>query len=492
MRTGYFASNREGGKGEDDIYGFNIQDGDIDEYFYFNHQVPDVLETITFNVSDSESNEPVTQMNISFLPLNSPLLDSTMFGRNSAGKIIIIPKAGAKDNLSLLQDAIAAQGRSGFTNEQGHLSMDLPKGYYATISHKENYLDKSLVISTAEKSISLSPKFSIGCTPVVGKVVNNRSQAAVPNVLVKMVDEQNNVVSTTTTDESGSFDACAKCGQIYRFIVELNDQEIGSAGLDAKNTSCESANAYNIIVPLSESSVALQEGSIIELKNLYFNFNDAAIRANARKDLDDLVEVLQQHPDMEIEIASYTDAVGSKDYNLSISQKRADKVLEYLVSKGIDSGRLLAIGYGESGIRNRCVDGVHCSDKEHQFNRRIEIKVTHSNAPVKVTYLDAPTKYKDTDKNNEAASLNRKPNESDEYQIFHVVIGAFLMERNAEKRLQTAREMGFDEASITSFADTPAYHSVIVKTFYDFDEAKQFAKSIKRDYGLKYYIKKLK
>ena len=494
-KNGYFSSNRDGGHGEDDIYGFNILDGDIDEYFYFNHRVPDVTEAITFNVREIESNETVDQMNISFLPLNSPLLDSTMLGRNGAGKIVIIPQTGTKNNLALLQDAISAQGRSGRTNEQGYLSMDLPKGYYAVISHKENYLDKILVVSTNEKSVSLAPKFSIGCTPVLGKVVNNRSQTGVPNVFVKLVDEQNNVVSTATTDESGTFDACAKCGQIYRFIVEVNDQEIAHADLDTKNTSCESANSYNIIVPLSEASVALEEGSIIELKNLYFNFNDAAIRANARKDLDELVATLNAHPDMEIEIASYTDAVGSKDYNLGISQKRAEKVVEYLISKGINSDRLLAIGYGESGIRNRCVDGVHCSDKEHQFNRRIEIKVTKSSIPVKVTYLDdAPATYEDTASNNndDTPSINKKPNESDEYQTFHVVIGAFLMEKNAEKKLQSARDMGFDEASITSFNDTPAYHSVIVKTFYDFDEAKQFAKSIKRDYGLKYYIKKLK
>jgi len=494
-KNGYLSSNRESGKGEDDIYGFNIIDGDIDEYFYFNKKVPNVIETITFNVSESESNETVEEMNISFLPLNSNLIDSTMLGRNSAGNIIIIPQAGSKNNLTLLQDAISAQGRSGLTNEQGYLSMDLPKGYYAAVSHKENYLDKVLVVATAEKNISLLPKFSIGCTPVMGKVVNNRSQTGVPNVLVKMVDEHDEIVTTTTTDDSGSFSACVKCGQIYRFIVEVNNQEIGGANLDAKNTSCEGANAYNIIVPLSDASVALEEGSIIELKNLYFNFNDAAIRSNARKDLDDLVVVLNQHPDMEIEIASYTDAVGSKDYNLGISQKRAEKVVEYLISKSISADRLLAIGYGESGIRNRCIDGVNCSDKEHQFNRRIEIKVTKSSLPVKVTYLDETPSTEEnttTTEDDNKTSINRKPVESDEYQTFHVIIGAFLMQRNAKKKLKSAQKMGFDETSITSFSDTPAYHSVIVKTFQDFDEAKQFAKSIKKENGLKYYIKKMK
>jgi len=492
-KNGYLSSNRVGGQGEDDIFGFNVLNGNIDEYFYFNNRVPDVLETMAFNVRDSDSNETVDKMNISFLPLNSPLLDSTMLGRNSAGQIIIIPQVGTKNNLTFLQKAITTHGRSAFTNEQGYLNIDLPKGYYATISHKENYLDKFAVVSSAEKNVSVRTKFSIGCTPVIGKVVNRRSQAGVPNILVKMVDEQDSVVYMTTTGESGSFDACARCGHIYRFVLEMNSTEIGGADLDAKNTPCDDANTYNIIVPLNDASVTLEEGSIIELKNLYFNFNDASIRANARKDLDHLIATLNQHPDMEIEIASYTDAVGSRDYNLGISQKRAEKVVEYLISKGIDSNRLLPIGYGESGIRNHCTNGVKCSDREHQFNRRIEIKVTKSNLPVKVTYLD------DTPKNTVAnpekdnpIPVNSHPNKADEYQTFHVVIGAFLMEKNAKRKLRKAQEMGFDESTITSFSDTPAYHSVIVKTLYDLTEAKRFAKSIKHDFGLKYYIKKMK
>lgn len=491
-KNGYFSSNRETGKGEDDIYGFNLNDGNIDEYFYFKNLVPEVLEEITYNIKDGDSNQPIDGMNIAFFPLNSTLIDSSMLGRNRAGEIILLPNINKK-NYDALQKAAINHGRNARTNEQGYLKIALPKGYYATISHNENYLDQYAVITTSVGNISLEPKYSTGCTPVRGKVINSRSQAGVPNVTVKMVNEKDIVLHTTQTGESGYFDACAKCGQIYRFLLDISGTEIGQADLDTKNTPCDNANAYNIIVPINEASIALEEGSIIELKNLYFNFNDPSIRANARKDLDELVTVLNQFPDMEIEIASYTDAVGSKDYNLGISQKRAEKVAEYLVSQGIADTRLLAIGYGESGIRNHCMDGVKCSDKEHQFNRRIEIKITKSSIPVKVNYLDenvldaAISDLKDS-----APPINERPQSSDEYQSYHVIIGAFLMEKNAQKRQQKAIDLGFAETSITSFDDTPAYHSVVINTFYDLEEAKEFARMLQSDYGFKFYIKKMK
>ncbi|HHB77628.1 MAG TPA: hypothetical protein ENK85_00170 [Saprospiraceae bacterium] len=488
-KNGYFSSNREQGKGEDDIYGFNVNHGDIDEYFYFNHKVPDVVEDLSVSCTDADANEPIEQMKIAFLPLNSPLIDSTMLGRDRAGKIVLLPQNGTKNNLSILQKAMEENGQVGYTNAQGYLQMALPKGYYAMIAHKDDFVDKIAVVSTSDHSISLNPKYSPGCTPVLGKVVNSRGQTGVPKVTVKLVDEKNQVITETLTSENGTFDACAKCGKMYHFILEIDNQEVGSTDLDTKNTSCDKANAYNIIIPINDEAVALKEGSIIELKNIYFNFNDAAIRAGARKDLDELVDVLNKYPDMEIEIASYTDAVGSTDYNLGISQKRAEKAMEYLISKGINPDRLLAIGYGESGIRNRCKNGVKCSDKEHQFNRRIEIKVTKSNLPVKVTYPEEQATP--TDDQTPPPSVNKKPDSSNEYNTFHVVIGAFLMKANAQKRRQQAINLGFDEATITSFSDTPAYHSVIIKTFDDFNEAKAFAEKIQNDHGMKYYIKKM-
>jgi len=66
---------------------------------------------------------------------------------------------------------------------------------------------------------------------------------------------------------------------------------------------------------------------------------------------------------------------GNDDYNLKLSQRRADAAVNYLVSKGISRSRLVAKGYGETRLLNHCGNGVNCSEEQHQENRRTEIKI---------------------------------------------------------------------------------------------------------------------
>jgi outer membrane protein OmpA-like peptidoglycan-associated protein len=88
--------------------------------------------------------------------------------------------------------------------------------------------------------------------------------------------------------------------------------------------------------------------------------------------LDKVLNVLKENPKIQLDVISHTDSQGDETTNLQLSEKRANAVIEYLASKGIDKSRLKAIGKGESEIRNRCKNGVDCSDKEHSFNRRTE------------------------------------------------------------------------------------------------------------------------
>ncbi|MFM8488154.1 MAG: OmpA family protein, partial [Bacteroidota bacterium] len=119
-------------------------------------------------------------------------------------------------------------------------------------------------------------------------------------------------------------------------------------------------------------------GIKLELPNVYYNFNDATLRPDARKDLDMVVAIMKQQPRLMVEIASHTDARGTFAYNDELSQRRAAGVVEYLVAKGINSNRLVAHGYGETEPRNRCKDGVKCSEPEYARNRRTEIRVTNA------------------------------------------------------------------------------------------------------------------
>jgi outer membrane protein OmpA-like peptidoglycan-associated protein len=74
-------------------------------------------------------------------------------------------------------------------------------------------------------------------------------------------------------------------------------------------------------------------------------------------------------------LGSHTDAQGSDKYNERLSQRRAQSAVDWLIGRGIESDRLVAVGYGESQILNHCVNGVSCTDDEHRFNRRTEFKI---------------------------------------------------------------------------------------------------------------------
>ena len=90
-----------------------------------------------------------------------------------------------------------------------------------------------------------------------------------------------------------------------------------------------------------------------------------------------LLPILNDKP-VNIEIMAHTDARGNDDYNMSLSQQRANSVVNYLVSKGISRSRLSAKGFGETRLTNRCSNGVDCSQSEHQKNRRTEFRVINN------------------------------------------------------------------------------------------------------------------
>ncbi|NUO01800.1 MAG: OmpA family protein [Saprospiraceae bacterium] len=88
-----------------------------------------------------------------------------------------------------------------------------------------------------------------------------------------------------------------------------------------------------------------------------------------------MLKLLQDNPEVKLEISSHTDSRGSDSYNLQLSQRRADAIVAWLASKGIPADRLVAKGYGETKPVNDCSDGRPCSEEQYQLNRRTEFKV---------------------------------------------------------------------------------------------------------------------
>ena len=88
--------------------------------------------------------------------------------------------------------------------------------------------------------------------------------------------------------------------------------------------------------------------------------------------------VLQQNPGVKVELASHTDSRGTKESNQTLSERRAQAVANYLVEKGVNRSLLVANGYGESKLKNRCSDGVSCTEREHAVNRRTEFRLINN------------------------------------------------------------------------------------------------------------------
>ncbi|MEL6922695.1 MAG: OmpA family protein [Bacteroidota bacterium] len=127
------------------------------------------------------------------------------------------------------------------------------------------------------------------------------------------------------------------------------------------------------------ANVELQKlalNSSMAVDKIYYNYNSASIKKEAETELDKIVTLLKDNPDLVVELGSHTDSRGSNPYNLKLSQQRAESAVDYITGVGlIDASRIRAKGYGETQLTNKCRDGVKCSDAQHAVNRRTELKV---------------------------------------------------------------------------------------------------------------------
>ncbi|MBK6285207.1 MAG: OmpA family protein [Draconibacterium sp.] len=116
-------------------------------------------------------------------------------------------------------------------------------------------------------------------------------------------------------------------------------------------------------------------GRKLLLKTIAYYTDMWRIMPQSEPELNQFVILLENNPTLKFEISSHTDSRLEDDYNMWLSQKRADSVLQYLVQKGIPKERLVAKGYGETQLLNHCVNGVNCTEKQHLVNRRTEFKI---------------------------------------------------------------------------------------------------------------------
>jgi len=116
--------------------------------------------------------------------------------------------------------------------------------------------------------------------------------------------------------------------------------------------------------------IPIEIGVTVRLNNIFFDLDKTTLGTESFPELDRVVELMNQNPTLEIEIAGHTDNSGSDEYNLNLSQGRSEEVRNYIIQQGISENRIVAKGYGETRpeVSNDTVEG-------RQQNRRVEFTV---------------------------------------------------------------------------------------------------------------------
>ncbi|MBO9591591.1 MAG: OmpA family protein [Niabella sp.] len=206
---------------------------------------------------------------------------------------------------------------------------------------------------------------------LAGKTINKADMGPLPFIQTSLTNVTRGSAEQKTSDSIGRFYYQLDQQTDYNVIAQnkgyfSNREKVTTKGLNRSEV---------IYVNLALEVMELKKDASIVLKDIYYDYNKWDIRPDAAAVLDNLVTTLKENPAVKIELSSHTDSRGGDAFNMTLSRRRAESAVRYLVSRGIAADRLKARGYGESRLLNDCGNDVPCSEEQHQLNRRTEIKV---------------------------------------------------------------------------------------------------------------------
>ena len=194
-------------------------------------------------------------------------------------------------------------------------------------------------------------------------VKDKKTKEPLPNVNLKMTIRADGKVHTGTTDSEGKLE----------LLVEgCNDFDV-EATRDFYLNNGFYYDGFKKLVNIELDKKELN--NIIELESIYYDVGKYELPAASQGQIEKLAGLLSRNPDIKVELSSHTDSRGDEMLNNTLSQKRAESIVHFLVSKGISPIRLFPKGYGESRLINNCADGVQCSEYDHGKNRRTEFRI---------------------------------------------------------------------------------------------------------------------
>lgn len=202
---------------------------------------------------------------------------------------------------------------------------------------------------------------------IIVLVKDKKSGKILTDATVSILDDKLNLISTKQTNSKGEVEYEVNCKTPYILQSKKQDYEQNSLEL---NSTIKGINT--ITLELEPIEVIITETEVI-LKNIYFEYNKSNITVQGATELDKLVNVMKNNPDMEILVKSHTDSNGSAVYNLNLSNQRAQSTVQYLISKGVSKERLSAKGLGFTEPKIKCQP--NCSEEQDAQNRRSEFLI---------------------------------------------------------------------------------------------------------------------
>ncbi|WP_165750293.1 OmpA family protein [Cellulophaga sp. Z1A5H] len=244
------------------------------------------------------------------------------------------------------------------------------KGYFA--SNREDGMGSDDIYGFLE-----SKPLDFNCyTSLNGSVKDMNTKQTIADAVLNITNANGEVVGKGISDSTGNFDLDSTCDEgTYAIVASKENYDVGSTSF--KMTSTTDINDLEILMTsnFTPADLGADLAEKLNLEKIYFDFDQSYIRKDAQAIMEKVVAYLNQYPNTKIRIGSHTDARANDNYNLSLSERRANATYDYLVKKGIDTSRLTFKGFGETQLTNACDNNTNCSSEKHQLNRRSEFIV---------------------------------------------------------------------------------------------------------------------
>lgn len=281
----------------------------------------------------------------------------------------------AVDTFSILEEGTSMQGY--FTSSRDGASGNDDIYSFAVKGKKENINVAEVPEEVPEEEMIdyqlflvikvMEPQFKVKGDPNSGRV----GKRALPNGPIIISDGLTD--QRFVTDELGQFLIRLEWGEAYTFTAKYRDHLVNKYTLNTATIEKNKEKPQITINKIMELDPIFKNKEIV-IDSIFYDFDQWAIREDARPPLDHLSSILKNNPHINIQLSSYTDCRGTDEYNLDLSQKRAEAAIEYLKSTGIPGIRMVALGFGESNLVEKC-DCDNCTEEEHQANRLTTFKI---------------------------------------------------------------------------------------------------------------------